>query len=250
MLAVKASPFSNIALALIKAASFFIVNSWRSRPIWVSRLSPSAFPCFFITPSERWLADTFHNYGYGKIENVTEAVEGVILIGLSLSMSFMAEAMHLVRPGGRSGYSGDRADGFLLGMAINFGVRGSSCGWEESTPLPALRAEGLHFRLEGFISASVALSFVLVILLRKAGLAAAARYVDPSATLIKVSSSYRRRPSGFSGVVLRRTADASIEEAGQMEHCESPGPPFRRVYCDFANIRTWTARAVEVRSST
>ncbi|HPL13819.1 MAG TPA: cation diffusion facilitator family transporter [Candidatus Aminicenantes bacterium] len=240
MLAVKASLFSNIALALIKAASFFIVNSLAvAADLGISfvSLGVSLFLYYAIRMSAK-PADTFHNYGYGKIENVTEAVEGVILIGLSLSMSFMA-VMHLVRPGGEVRYPAIGLTASLLGMAINFWGSGFILRLGRKYASPALRAEGLHFRLEGFISASVALSFVLVILLRKAGLAAAARYVDPSATLI-VSLLIAVPSVRLLREAFMKLLDASIEEAGQMDIMKALARHFG-VYCDFANIRTRTA---------
>ncbi|MBN1939745.1 MAG: cation transporter [Candidatus Aminicenantes bacterium] len=239
MLAVKVSLFSNVALFSIKAVSFFIVNSLAvAADLGISgvALGISLFLYYAIRMSDK-PADAYHNYGYGKIENVTEAVEGVILIGLALAMSVQA-AMHLVHPG--------QVKKPLVGLIastccvmINFwgsrfiyrlGVKHDS---------PALRAEGLHFRLEGFISLSIMSSFVLFMILSRAGLPGVARYIDPVATLI-VSALITVPSVRLLKEAFVKLLDASIEESGQMDIMKVLAAHFDK-YCAFENIRTRTA---------
>jgi cation diffusion facilitator family transporter len=239
MLAVKVSLFSNAVLVVIKIISFLIVNSLAvAADLGIScvSLGISAFLYYAIKTADK-PADAFHNYGYGKIENVTKAVEGVILIGLALSMSVQA-IMHLVRVGDvHSPAVGLAACG--LGMLINFWGAGFILKLGKKYASPALRAEGLHFRLEGCISTAIALSFALVIILRRIGLAALAGYVDPVATLI-VSAIITVPSVRLLRKAFMKLLDASIEEAGQMDIMKVLARHFDD-YCHFANIKTRTA---------
>lgn len=240
MLAVKVSLFSNVVLASIKAVSFVVVNSLAvAADLGISfvALGVSLFLYYAIKMSAK-PADTFHNYGYGKIENVSEAVEGVILIGLALSMSFMA-VLHLVHPGGAVRFPAVGMTAAGLAVAINFWGSAFILKLGRKYASPALRAEGLHFRLEGFISLSVALSFVLVIILRSAGQEAIAAYVDPIATLI-VSVLITVPSVRLLREAFMKLLDASIEEAGQMDIMKVLARHFG-AYCDFKDIRTRTA---------
>jgi len=240
MLAVKVSLFSNVVLASIKAVSFVLVNSLAvAADLGISfvALGVSLFLYYAIKMSVK-PADTFHNYGYGKIENVSEAVEGVILIGLAMSMSFMA-VLHLVHPSGAVRLPAVGLTAAGLAVAINFWGSAFILKLAKKYSSPALRAEGLHFRLEGFISLSVALSFVLVIILRGAGLGAVAGYVDPAATLI-VSVLIAVPSVRLLREAFMKLLDASIEEAGQMDIMKALARHFGD-YCDFKNIRTRTA---------
>jgi cation diffusion facilitator family transporter len=239
MLAVKVSLFSNITLFSIKAVSFFVVNSLAvAADLGISgvALGISLFLYYAIRMSDK-PADAYHNYGYSKVENVTEAVEGVILIGLALAMSVQA-AMHLVHPGQVRRplfgliastvcsviyFSGSR---FILRL----GIKHDS---------PALRAEGLHFRLEGFISISIMSSFVLYMILTRAGWPGVARYVDPVATLI-VSALITVPSVRLLKEAFVKLLDASIEESGQMDIMKVLAAHFEK-YCAFNNIRTRTA---------
>jgi len=239
MLAVKVSLFSNIALFSIKCFSFIMVRSLAvAADLGISCISLgiSCFLFYAIKMSSK-PADTFHNYGYGKIENVSEALEGVILLGLALSMSFMA-IMHLIKVGEiNSPWIG--LIGSSLGMAINFWGSNFILNLGKKYASPALRAEGLHFRLEGFISTSIALSFGLVIILTRLGLHGPARYVDPIATLI-VSAMITIPSLHLLKEAFMKLLDASIEEAGQMDIMKVMAAHFDQ-YCAFENIRTRTA---------
>ncbi len=89
MLAVKVSLFSNIALCIIKVVALVIVDSLAiAADLGIScvGLSVSVILYYAIKISNK-PADFLHNYGYGKIENVSEVIEGVVLVGLALAMS-------------------------------------------------------------------------------------------------------------------------------------------------------------------
>jgi len=239
MLAVRVSLVCNAILFIIKAVTLVIVDSLAVAAdlgISVIALGVSAFLYYAIKMSDK-PADTFHNYGYGKIENVTEAVEGVILIGLAVAMSFQA-FMHIIRVGEiNSPLVGFIAS--ISGVAINFWGAGYILKLGEKHASPALRAEGLHFRLEGLISLAITLSFALVILFNYLGLLTTAKYVDPVATLM-VSVIITVPSVNLLRKAFMKLLDASIEETGQMDIVKVLVSHFDK-YCDFNNIKTRSA---------
>ncbi len=239
MLGVKVSLVCNAILFAIKGVTLLVVNSLAivaDLGISAIALGISIFLYYAIKMSNK-PADTLHNYGYGKIENVTEAIEGVILIGLALAMSFQA-ILNIIRT--------EEVTSPLIGLicsaigvVINFWGAQYILNLGNKYASPALRAEGLHFRLEGCISLAIAISFSLVILLSHYGFSALANHVDPVATLavsiIITVPSFRLLKKAF-----MKLLDASIEETGQMDIVKALAAHFDK-YCEFRNIRTRTA---------
>jgi len=239
MMAVQVSLICNVILLVIKVITLLIVNSLAVAAdvgISVVALCVSGILYYAIKMSNK-PADLLHNYGYGKIENVTEAIEGVVLVGLALAMSVQA-ILHLARPGEvHSPFIGFIAS--LLGVAINFWGSRFILKLGEKHASPALRAEGIHFRLEGFISLSIALSFALVIILNRSGFLTMAKYVDPLATLI-VSALITIPSVRLLREAFMKLLDASIGEESQMDVIKALVSHYDR-YCDFKNIRTRSA---------
>jgi cation diffusion facilitator family transporter len=239
MVAVKVSLASNVVLFVIKLITLLIVNSLAVAAdlgISVIALCVSAILYYAIKMSNK-PADLLHNYGYGKIENVTEAIEGVVLIGLALAMSVQA-ILHLVR----AGEVNSPAIGLIgssLGIAINFWGAGFILKLAEKHSSPALRAEGIHFRLEGFISLAITLSFALVIILNRLGFLSLANYVDPVATLI-VSVVITVPSARLLKEAYMKLLDASIGETSQMDVVKALARHYDH-YCDFKNVRTRSA---------
>ena len=239
LLAVKVSLAANVALFTIKGAALVVVNSLAllaDLGISIVALAVSVLLYYALRLADK-PADLLHNYGYGKIENVCEAIEGVILIGLALAMSLQA-VMHLIRPGQMDA----PLVGFvasLLGVGINFWGARFILREGEKHGSPALRAEGIHFRLEGFISLAIMLAFALVMLGNFLGLLTPARYIDPVATLIVsaviVFPSFRLLKEAF-----MKLLDASIGESGQMDVIRALTRHYHR-YCNFHEVRTRTA---------
>lgn len=239
MVAVRASLISNVVLFIIKLITLLIVNSLAVAAdlgVSVIALFVSVILYYAIKISSK-PADPLHNYGYGKIENVTEAIEGVVLIGLALAMSVQA-IMHIVRPGDlHAPFIGMTASG--LGVAINFWGAGFILKLAKKHASPALRAEGIHFRLEGFISLAITLAFAMVMLLNRAGLLTLAKYVDPVATLI-VSALITIPSARLLREAFMKLLDASIGETSQMGVIKALANHYHQ-YCDFKNIRTRSA---------
>lgn len=239
MVAVRASLICNVILFVIKLITLVIVNSLAVAAdlgISIIALCVSVILYYAIKISSK-PADLLHNYGYGKIENVTEAIEGVVLIGLALAMSVQA-IMHIARPGEvHSPFIGMVAS--LLGVAINFWGAVFILKFAQKHASPALRAEGIHFRLEGFISLAITLSFALVIILNRASLLTLVNYVDPVATLI-VSAVITIPSVRLLREAFMKLLDASIGETSQMGVIKALANHYNR-YCDFKNIRTRSA---------
>ncbi|MDD4356430.1 MAG: cation transporter [Smithellaceae bacterium] len=88
MVAVRVSLICNVILFVIKIITLLIVNSLAvAADLGISAvaLCVSGILYYAIKMSNK-PADLFHNYGYGKVENVTEAIEVVVLIGLALAV--------------------------------------------------------------------------------------------------------------------------------------------------------------------
>lgn len=240
MVAVKVSLICNVILFTIKLITLLIVNSLAvAADLGISAvaLGVSGILYYAIKMSNK-PADLLHNYGYGKVENVTEAIEGVVLIGLALAMSVQA-ILNLVRPGAGVHSPLIGLSTSLIGVVINFwgarfilklGVKHDS---------PALKAEGLHFRLEGFISLSITLAFALTMILVHLGYPKAAKYVDPLATLL-VSALITIPSARLLKEAFMKLLDASIGETSQMDVIKALASHYDR-YCDFENIRTRSA---------
>jgi cation diffusion facilitator family transporter len=240
MVAVQVSLICNVILFTIKFVTLLMVNSLAvAADLGISAvaLGVSGILYYAIKMSNK-PADLLHNYGYGKIENVTEAIEGVVLIGLALAMTVQA-IISLVRPGEgvHSPFIGLTAS--LLGVVINFWGGHFIMQLAEKHASPALRAEGLHFRLEGIISLSITLAFALVMVFHHFGFAMVARHVDPVATLI-VSVIISVPSARLLKEAFLKLLDASIGEESQMEVLKALASHHEE-YCDFKDIRTRSA---------
>ena len=240
MVAVRVSLISNVILFVIKLVTLFIVHSLAvAADLGISAvaLGVSGILYYAIKMSDK-PADQLHNYGYGKIENVTEAIEGIVLVGLALAMSVQA-ILNLVRPGEGVSSPLIGLSTSFVGVIINFWGSVFILKLAEKHASPALKAEGIHFRLEGFISLSITLAFALTMLLYHFGLLTLAKYVDPAATLL-VSALITVPSVRLLREAFMKLLDASIGEPSQMDVLKALAGHYDR-YCDFENIRTRSA---------
>ena len=84
----------NVALFVFKLAALLVVHSLAIATdfaITVVGLTVSIILYKSLRLSLR-PADLAHNYGYGKVEHVCEAMEGIVLMGIAVIMSFQAFA--------------------------------------------------------------------------------------------------------------------------------------------------------------
>jgi len=239
MFAVRISLFANIVLFIIKFIAMLVVNSLAiAADLGIScvALAVSVILYYAIKMSDK-PADFFHNYGYSKVENVCELIEGAVLIGLALAMSFQA-IMNIIRPEDvHSPMVGFVCS--LLSVLINFWGASFILKLANKSKSPAIKAEGIHFRLEGYISTAITLSFIIYMVVIRTNLNWIAPYIDPVATLL-VSTLIVFPSARLIKEAFKKLLDASIEEAGQIDvlrvlakHIDS--------YCAFKDIRTRTA---------
>ncbi len=240
LMAAQVSLGGNLFLFALKAAALVCVNSLAIATdlgITVVGLTVSVILYYSVKLANR-PADFMHNYGYGKIEHVCEALEGVVLIGIALAMSFQALA-HLLHHPKEIG-SPWLGFGFsVISAAVNFFGSFWILALGKRCASPAVKAEGLHYQLEGYISSTIAVAFLIAVLLGKTALKPWAVYLDPLATLavsILISvPSYRLAKDAFFKLL-----DASFEERGKMEVIKQLGKYMGRC-CEFKEIRTRSA---------
>ena len=229
----------NVVLVLIKSTAFLLVNSLAiavDLGISVAGLTVSVILYYSMKLANK-PADLLHNYGYGKVEHVCEALEGVVLIGIAFGMSAQAfvsilHPKHVSLP-----WVGFAA--CALGSLINFGGAHYIFKMAKKSRSPAIHAEGIHYRLEGFISVMIASSFLLAMFLYMKGKGAAAVHVDPAAALLAsaliVVPSFRLAKNAFFKLL-----DASVEEDSQMGILKQLSRHIGR-YCEFRDIKTRTS---------
>lgn len=239
MRAVKVSLFGNVILFSIKLATILLVNSLAiavDLGISCVGLAVSIILYHSIKMANR-PEDQFHNYGYSKVEHVCEAMEGVILIGIALAMSFQA-GLSLFHPR-HIGLFWVGLTSSIVNFSINFVGAYFIFEMAQKSASPAIHAEGVHYRLEGFISMTVAASFIVSIILRANNMLAAVPYVDPVATLlvsvIIAVPSFKMAKGAFFNLL-----DATIEEGSKMEVVKWLARHSEK-YCDFGGLKSRVA---------
>lgn len=233
------SLFCNIALVLIKGTALMLVNSLAiavDLGISFVGLTISVILYYSIKLANR-PADFIHNYGYGKVEHVCESMEGVVLIGIALAMSFQAithffHPKHLNMP-----WLG--LVSCVVSAALNFGGAYYILKMARKSDSPAIYAEGVHYRMEGVISGMIAVSFVIGMFLVANGQGRLAPYVDPVAALFVsialVVPSFKLVKGSFFKLL-----DASVEEDSKIEILRQMGK-YVDHFCGFKDLRTRSA---------
>lgn len=229
----------NIALFVFKLAALLVVHSLAIATdfaITVVGLTVSIILYKSLRISLR-PADLLHNYGYGKVEHVCEAMEGVVLMGIAVIMSFQALASffrpaHVTFPW--IGFASS-----ALSLTLNFVGAFFIFDLARKSASPAVKAEAVHYTLEGFISTAIACAFLIGIFLKSGPYAPMERYVDPAVTIIISVAiclpSFRLAKQAFVNLL-----DVSIEEPSKMEAVTRLAQHADR-YCNFRDIRTRAA---------
>ncbi|MFA6281145.1 MAG: cation diffusion facilitator family transporter [Candidatus Omnitrophota bacterium] len=237
--AVKVSLCGNIVLFSIKAATLIFVNSLAiavDLGISFVALVVSVILFYSIKIANR-PADLLHNYGYGKIEHVCEVMEGVILIGIALAMSSQA-IMGILHPKHiTSAWLGLTTS--IIGVIINCVGGAYILIMAKKSFSPAIRAEALHYFLEGFISFAITSAFILTIVLQAKGQTELGSYVDPLAALL-VSIIITIPSFKLAKHAFLKLLDASMEEEGKMEIVKQLAMHVDK-YCEFKDLKTRTA---------
>ncbi len=234
--AARISLAGNVILFVVKLTALLLVHSLAIATdlgITVAGLIVSVILYQSVKVSNR-PADFVHNYGYGKIEHICEAIEGIVLIAIAMVMSVQA-VIHLFHtsevtmPWLGLGFS-------LISVAINFMGSAWILSLARVCRSPAVRAEGIHYRLEGFISLTIAGAFMLGILLASTSLRPWTIYLDPVATLIV--SLWITVPSfQMARHAFLKLLDASVEEDSKMEVMKQLGQYLGQC-CEFRDIKS------------
>ncbi|MDD4879221.1 MAG: cation diffusion facilitator family transporter [Candidatus Omnitrophica bacterium] len=230
------SLWCNVVLFTFKGAAFLIVQSLAIATdfaITVVGLSVSLILYYSMKLANR-PADIMHNYGYGKIEHVCEAIEGIVLIGIALAMigqsaKSLMHPSHVTNP-----WLGLASS--TLSFTLNFGGAYYILKMGKISGSPAVRAEGIHYMLEGFISSAIAAAFVISMMLVSAGKGNAALYVDPTVTIL-VSIAIAIPSFGIAKGAFFKLLDASIEEPSKMDVVVALAHN-ADLFCNFSDIRT------------
>lgn len=237
--AAQISLWGNIILFVLKATALVFVHSLAiltDLGITVVGLAVSIILYYSLKLANR-PADGMHNYGYGKIENVCEAMEGVVLIGIAMVMSFQAlthfiHTKEITAPWLGFWFS-------VVGAGINFGGAAWILSLAKLSDSPAVRAEGVHYRLEGVISVTVAISFLLTVLFEETLLRPWAVYLDPAAALA-VSIIVAVPSFGLAQHAFFKLLDASLEEKGKLKVMKQLAK-YMDLCCEFRDIRSRSA---------
>lgn len=182
-------------------------------------------------------ADLVHNYGYGKVEHVCEAMEGVVLMGIAIIMSFQALATffrpsHVTFP-----WIGLASSS--LSLTLNFVGAFFIFQLARKSSSPAVKAEGIHYTLEGFISTAIACAFIVTIMLKNSSYAHIEPYIDPAVTIF-VSLVISMPSIKLARQAFVNLLDISIEEPSKMEIVAKLAQ-HADYYCNFKDIKTRTA---------
>ena len=237
--AIMVSLSCNVVLFIIKATALVMVNSLAiavDLGITFVGLIVSLILYYSIKLANK-PADLVHNYGYGKVEHVCEAMEGVVLIGIAVAMSSQA-ITHFMHPKEISMPLIGLASS-LINAGINFVGGFYIFKMAHLSKSPAIHAEGVHYRMEGFISGMIGLSFLVGMFLHAKGFTGIASHVDPITallvSLIILIPSYKLAKKSFFNLL-----DASVEEDSQMEILKQLTKHIDK-YCEFKELKTRTA---------
>ncbi len=126
-----------------------------------------------------------------------------------------------------------------INSAINFGGAYYIFKMARKSASPAIHAEGIHYRMEGFISGMIGVAFLLSMFLGSRGHHALALHIDPLAALLVsvfvIIPSYKLAKISFFKLL-----DASVEEDSQMEIIKQLTRHIDQ-YCEFRDLKTRTA---------
>ncbi|MDD5136397.1 MAG: cation diffusion facilitator family transporter [Candidatus Omnitrophica bacterium] len=239
MRAASISLWFNVVLFVFKLAALIVVRSLAIATdfaITVVGLTVSIILYKSLKLSMR-PADLAHNYGYGKVEHVCEAMEGIVLMGIAVIMSFQAFATffhpsHVTFPW--IGFASS-----TLSLTLNFIGAFFIFQLARKSSSPAVKAEGVHYMLEGFISTAIACAFIATIMLKQGPYGHMEPYIDPAVTIL-ISIVISLPSVKLTKQAFVNLLDASIEEPSKMETVVRLAQHADH-YCNFTDLKTRTA---------
>ena len=178
-------------------------------------------------------ADAEHRYGHEKIENLSAAIEGMlILVGAGV---IAIEAIRRLVAGAAVHSLGIGIAVIAFSAVANLGVGAVVAGRARATESPALEGDAAHLRTDALTSAGVLLGLLLVHV-------TGAQWVDPVVALVVAAGIVR---AGLR--ILTRSSRVLVDEAlpaDELEAIQNAVLEFgARGVCGFHNLRTRRAGA-------
>lgn len=229
----------NVALFVFKLAALIIVHSLAIATDFAITLVGLTVSIVLYNSLKLSMrpADLFHNYGYGKVEHVCEAMEGIVILGIAVIMSFQSVAA-LFHPGHVTfpwvGFASS-----VLSLSLNFIGAFLIFRLAKKSLSPAVKAEGIHYTLEGFISSAIACAFIITIMVKGSRYSFIEPYIDPVTTIL-VGLMISLPSIKLTKQAFVNLLDASIEEPSKMEAIVRLAQ-HSNYYCNFKDIKTRSA---------
>jgi cation diffusion facilitator family transporter len=124
-------------------------------------------------------ADESHRYGHEKVENLSAAIEGILILVGSAAIAF--EAIRRLLRGGKLNTVGLGIAVVALSVVVNIIVSTVIARKARETDSPALEGDAAHLRTDAMTSAAVLVGLVLV-------KATGANWIDPVVALVVAAS--------------------------------------------------------------
>ena len=172
---------SNSGLILLKVVAGTITGSVSvlTEAVHSSIDLVASVVAFFSVRKAGEPADDTHRYGHEKIENLSAAIEGILILVGSAAIAF--EAIRRLLTGGQLNTVGLGIAVVAFSIVVNIFVSGVIGKNARETESPALEGDAAHLRTDALTSAGVLVGLVLVKL-------TGADWIDPVVALIVSAS--------------------------------------------------------------
>ncbi len=200
---------SNSALILLKVVAGTITGSVAvlTEAVHSSIDLIASIVAFFSVRKAGEPADEGHRYGHEKIENLSAALEGILILVGSAAIAFAA--IRRLINGGQLQTVGLAIAVVGLSTVVNVVVSTVIAAKARATGSPALEADAAHLRTDAMTSAAVLVGLVLVKL-------TGAQWIDPAVALLVAG------PILITGVrLLTRSSQVLVDQALPAEEVDS-----------------------------
>jgi cation diffusion facilitator family transporter len=175
------SVISNSGLILLKVIAGTITGSVSvlTEAVHSSIDLVASVVAFFSVRKAGEPADDSHRYGHEKIENLSAAIEGILILVGSAAIAF--EAIRRLVRGGQLNTVGLGIAVVALSIVVNVFVSGVIGRMARTTESPALEGDAAHLRTDALTSAGVLVGLILVKI-------TGANWIDPVVALLVAAS--------------------------------------------------------------
>jgi cation diffusion facilitator family transporter len=175
------SVISNSALILLKVVAGTITGSVSvlTEAVHSSIDLVASVVAFFSVRKADEPADESHRYGHEKIENLSAAIEGILILVGSAAIAF--EAIRRLLRGGQLNTVGLGIAVVAFSIVVNVIVSGVIGRMAKASESPALEGDAAHLRTDALTSAGVLVGLILVKI-------TGADWIDPVVALMVAAS--------------------------------------------------------------